>query len=250
MAPFVSCIMPTRNRLRFLPQAIRCFERQKYDNRELIVLDDGDPPGADICAGQPRVQYVRCESPASIGAKMNLGIAGSRGTVIQKWDDDDYYGPDFLRLAVENLMSGPADNSLVAWDCFLILAAGDDFIRFSGHGWTTGATLCFPRTLWEKCAFRDVNLGADACFLRDHDAQIIRVCAPEQFMVVRHGANTWNVLPERHRVDDYLRERGRYRKPLEAYLAPEDIAFYATFMCEEARPARARLTVTDLPPRG
>lgn len=41
MDPFVSCIMPTYDRRRFVPQAIKYFLRQDYSNKELAILDDG-----------------------------------------------------------------------------------------------------------------------------------------------------------------------------------------------------------------
>ena len=41
-APLISCILPTYNRRPFIAHAIAYFQRQSYDNRELIILDDGD----------------------------------------------------------------------------------------------------------------------------------------------------------------------------------------------------------------
>jgi glycosyltransferase involved in cell wall biosynthesis len=38
--PIASCIIPTANRRRFVPQAIRYFLTQDYPNKELIVVDD------------------------------------------------------------------------------------------------------------------------------------------------------------------------------------------------------------------
>ena len=40
--PLVSCIMPTANRARFVPQAIACFLAQDFTGRELVVLDGWD----------------------------------------------------------------------------------------------------------------------------------------------------------------------------------------------------------------
>ena len=46
----VSCIMPTYDRRKFVPQAIKYFLRQDYQNTELIVLDakPADKIGAAI----------------------------------------------------------------------------------------------------------------------------------------------------------------------------------------------------------
>jgi len=51
--PLVSCIMPTADRRVFVPQAIRYFLRQHYPNRELIIIDDGVDPVADLIPAMP-----------------------------------------------------------------------------------------------------------------------------------------------------------------------------------------------------
>ena len=52
-APMVSCIMPTYNRREFIPNAIRYFLRQDYDNKELIIIDDGTDNIADLVPDSP-----------------------------------------------------------------------------------------------------------------------------------------------------------------------------------------------------
>ena len=99
----VSCIMPTRDRPAFFEQAMRCFQRQSYEQAELIVLDDGEQSVEKLCSGLPRVRYVRLDQPTLTGTKMNIGVAHAQGNILQKLDDDDYYHPDFLQLAVKHL---------------------------------------------------------------------------------------------------------------------------------------------------
>jgi glycosyltransferase involved in cell wall biosynthesis len=40
--PSVSCIVPTANRRRFVPHAIRYFLAEDYPNKELIIVGDGE----------------------------------------------------------------------------------------------------------------------------------------------------------------------------------------------------------------
>ncbi len=54
--PLVSCVMATGNRTRFIPQALRCFLRQTYPNRELLVIDDGEPSVEHFCRDLPAVR--------------------------------------------------------------------------------------------------------------------------------------------------------------------------------------------------
>ena len=221
----VSCIMATRDRRAFIPEALRCFSRQNYPESELIVVDDGREPVADLCEGVPRVRYVRLHRPAATGTKLNIGIERARGEILQKLDDDDYYHPDFLKLAVSRLPSRISMRTLVAWDCFLILTAGEKRLRHSGHGWNAGGTFCFYRKLWEHKPFRDVAKNEDYWFVYDHHPRIRRVCAAEHYILVRHGGNTWQ-FRSGERVDSYFQSLPLYPKSLDAVVPPDDLAFY------------------------
>ena len=67
--PLVSCIMPTHNRRPFVAQAIVYFLRQDYPNRELIVVDDGTDPVADLIPDDPCIRYLHQEHTSTLGAK-------------------------------------------------------------------------------------------------------------------------------------------------------------------------------------
>jgi glycosyltransferase involved in cell wall biosynthesis len=225
--PLVSCVMATHDRLSFLKQALRCFARQSYAPRELIVVDDGARSAAALCRGREGVRHLRLETPASLGAKLNLGIEQARGTILQKLDDDDYYGPGFLEAAAGHLLRAGRASSLVAWDCFLLLLAGERQLRYSGESWAAGGTFCFHRCLWERAPFRDAPRAVDTWFLRDHRPEIIRVRETEQYICVRHGANTWVRMPDGEPVDDFLRRFPVYPRPWETVLGPVERRFYA-----------------------
>lgn len=221
----VSCIMATRDRREFIPEALRCFSRQTYQESELIVIDDGKNSVGDLCHGIPRVTHIQLYKPATTGTKLNIGIQRARGDILQKIDDDDYYHPDFLKLAMERLPSRPSVRTLVAWDCFLVLLAGEMQLRHSGHGWEAGGTFCFHRKLWELKPFRDVAKNEDYWFVNDHRPCIRRVCAAEYYMLVRHGRNTWQLMSGKS-VDSCFQSLPPYWKGLEMVVPPEDLMFY------------------------
>lgn len=225
----VSCLMPTRDRPEFIAQALRCFARQTYEASELLVIDDGEQAVEDLCAGLPRVRYIRLDRPTLTGTKMNVAIEQARGTVLQKLDDDDYYHPEFLQQAIATLPRGVGERrrTVVAWDCFVVLFAGERRLRFSGHGWNAGGTLCFSRDLWARRPFREVRTGYDSLFLADHQPVIHRVCAPEHYMIVRHGGNTWTRMHDATSADQYLGSLPLHDRSLESVVGQEDLPFYA-----------------------
>lgn len=224
--PKVSCILATGNRLGFTRQAIRCFLRQTFDDAELIVVDDGVESAAELCAGLLRVRHIRLTEPTTLGSKLNIGVEHAAGAFIQKLDDDDFYGQDFLARSVGALEAAKEAREIVTWDCFTILLAGERRVRYSGHGWTTGGTLCFRRRLWDERPFRDEPRRVDAWFVEDHGSRLVRVCAPELYMLVRHGRNTWKQLSNDFPVDDYFKSLPLHNRSLDDLIEPIDRLFY------------------------
>lgn len=96
--PLVSCIMPTKNRRKFVERAVRMFSQQRlfgnYEDvsAELIVLEDGAEDCSDII-GTLQVfhsaQHVRFQG--TLGAKLNEGARLARGRYLINWDDDDFH---------------------------------------------------------------------------------------------------------------------------------------------------------------
>ncbi len=199
--PLVSCIMPTYNRRAFVRFALSYFLYQDYPNKELIVIDDGNDPVADLADGLPGVRYIRRPARMSIGAKRNLGCAEAQGEIIAHWDDDDWYAPDRLRYQVAPLLAGEGD--LTGLENAFVLELP------SGVFWTTqrrlhqrmfvgdvhGGTLVYRRELWQQgLRYPEVNLAEDAALLQQavtRGRRLVRLTNPGVFVYVRHGSNAW-----------------------------------------------------------
>jgi glycosyltransferase involved in cell wall biosynthesis len=225
MKPLISCVLVTRDRPGFFRQALRCFAAQDYPNKELVVVDDGDVPVGAMCDGVEGLTYVRLKKGTPTGSKLNVGVEIARGDILQKIDDDDYYGPAFLSTAAARLRRARASDALVVWCCFAVLIAGERRLYFSGHGWSTGGTLCFRRALWRRHPFRDMYASSDSWFIRDNDPTIARVCAPSQYLVVRHGANTWTRIAGADSVEAYFRQQS-YPGSIPRFVGRRHAAFY------------------------
>jgi glycosyltransferase involved in cell wall biosynthesis/SAM-dependent methyltransferase len=192
--PLVSCIMPTANRRRFVPQAIRLFLAQDYPDKELVILDDGEDPIADLVPVDPRIRYLRHHRREPVGAKRNRACEEAHGDVIAHWDDDDWYAPQRLRLQVETLFA--ADVDVCGLDRVLFLDTGGqrawEYIYPPGGArWVYGATLCYRKSLWQKAPFPQINIGEDTRFVANlGGARVMALPATEIFVGLIHGANT------------------------------------------------------------
>jgi glycosyltransferase involved in cell wall biosynthesis len=231
MQPRVSCVLVTRDRPAFVRQALRCFSSQDYPNKELVVVDDGAAPVERLCGRVRDLTYIRLSTPAPTGTKLNIGIAAARGAILQKLDDDDFYAPGFLSTAVARLIRARRRDALVSWCCFLVLIARERKLYFSGHGWSTGGTLCFRRALWERHPFRDIYTSSDSWFIRDARPLVERVCAAEQYLVVRHGANTWRRITGYGAAENYFRLRP-CRTALRDVVGARHARFYSSLMAK------------------
>src|SRR6266705_5371569 len=107
--PLVSCIMPTADRRRFVPPAVRSFQAQDYPNKELIILDDGKDRLADLVPQDTQIHYIRRDAKQTLGLKRNECVRASRGSLIMHWDDDDWSAPNRIRYQVEALKNGGAE---------------------------------------------------------------------------------------------------------------------------------------------
>ena len=85
--------------------AVRCFLRQDYPDRELVIVDDSPDAADALLPDLPedagRVVYLHRPGRRSAGEKRNLAVERSRGEVVVHWDDDDWSAPDRLTHQVE-----------------------------------------------------------------------------------------------------------------------------------------------------
>jgi glycosyltransferase involved in cell wall biosynthesis len=199
--------------------------QQSYKESELIVVDDGAEP-LRLPQCESRIRHIRLDKQLNTGAKLNLGISESRGEVLQRIDDDDYYHHHFLGTALHGLTRGGLEKSIVAWGYFLVYLAGEDCARSWSLGWPAGGTLCFSRNVWTKGHFREIPIGADEWFVKDHAEELVLVDAPELFMIVRHGRNTWITMRDNRTAEVFLRSLPVYPKGLDSVIGAENSDFY------------------------
>ena len=115
MQPFVSVLMPTYNRRKFIPTAIEIYKNQTYPKHrmEWIILDDGSDKVEDlfkpIMKQIPNIRYIYQSEKQTIGAKRNKLLAEAKGDIIVWMDDDDYYFPNRVEHVVDSLIKSKAN---------------------------------------------------------------------------------------------------------------------------------------------
>jgi glycosyltransferase involved in cell wall biosynthesis len=95
----VSVVVPTRNRVAFVGDAVATALGQICIDLEVIVVDDAsdDATAASVEGiADPRVRLVRRARPGGPAAARNAGAAAARGEWVAFLDDDDLWAPDKL----------------------------------------------------------------------------------------------------------------------------------------------------------
>jgi GT2 family glycosyltransferase len=193
MTPRISAIMPTADRRRFVPAAIWAFLAQNRDDSELVILDDGADPVADLVPSDPQIRYFRETPRQPLGAKRNRLCELARGEVIVHWDDDDWHAPDRLERQLAALEQSGAD--ICGCDRLLFLADDDtgawEYVYGGSKPWVAGGTLCYRRSAWQQRRFSTVGSGEDTLWVFAAPRDRIHVMADNSFYVARvHGGNT------------------------------------------------------------
>src|SRR5687768_6128571 len=94
--PFVSVVVPTRERPRLLVRAVASIMSQRYDGEIecLVVFDQSDPslPAIDVPAGCTLRAIANDRTPGPSGAR-NAGVLAAQGDIVAFCDDDDEWLP-------------------------------------------------------------------------------------------------------------------------------------------------------------
>ena len=109
--PTVSCLMVTHDRLALAKRSIGCFAHQTYQNRELVIVSDGERwirRGLERFVAEHGHENVRFVYPAqeglTLGALRNIAMDAAAGEILCQWDDDDCYHPERIQVQVQQML--------------------------------------------------------------------------------------------------------------------------------------------------
>ena len=97
---YFSVIIPLYNKARYVNKAIKSVLTQKYNDYELIIIDDGSFDDSAQIAEQTILGHINCKliRQENNGASMarNNGVSASHGDYLCFLDADDWWEPTFL----------------------------------------------------------------------------------------------------------------------------------------------------------
>ena len=215
--PLVTCITPTANRQKFLPLAIKYFLEQDYPNAEMVIIDDGNQSCESLIPDNPKIRYFYYpERLGTIGTKRNVACEKAQGEIIVHWDDDDWYAKDWISRQVEaQLTSGAAITGLNTVDFYSPTV--NRRWRYEDTDtekpWLCGATMAYPKSLWENHKFLDLQVGEDYDFVWNSGGKTFAMDYLAGFTSILHAHNT-SLKPV---------ENPKHKKHAEAWTAAKDL---------------------------
>lgn len=198
--PKISCICVTHHHLTFLQRAVRCFQRQAYANKELIVACLSENTSVlewlkHLQDPAIKILLFPSDSPLTLGEKRNAAIEFSDGEYWCTWDDDDLHHPDRLTIQM-GLLRGSEYKSAALSRVIL------------HHAPTASAYISARRNAWEQTVLCERSLslgnplfryvarqkGEDSSLLyqlKENDF-LLSIDRPDLYIYTYHGSNTFH----------------------------------------------------------
>lgn len=116
----VSCLMPVGRRTLVL-ESIQWFWQQRYEPKELLILDCGDDPVGDLVPDDRRVRYFRLPHNVPESEQLLFGTAQANGDLIAHWPVGLWCPPHRLDTQAKSFLAGNAEvcavSSVFVVDC-------------------------------------------------------------------------------------------------------------------------------------
>jgi glycosyltransferase involved in cell wall biosynthesis len=127
--PRVSIVITSCNQSKYIKQAILSALQQVYDNKEIILVDDGSTDGslAIIEEFKQKNKVLSFPKPHSSGFARNRGIEAATGDFVLCLDGDDYIKPNYLSQTVPLMLRSP-HIGVVYTDCLQYIEDVANFV--------------------------------------------------------------------------------------------------------------------------
>lgn len=183
------------------------YKRQEQKVKELIIVLHSSTMDkkrwSEAARKYENVKVLQLDEGKTLGECLNFGAEHASYEFIAKFDDDDYYGPKYLKDAVKVFKEVEADvigksTSYVYFEKEKILALRNPGRENCYVNHIDGPTIIFRKSVLSKVKFRNITLGEDNQFCKDCVEQGLKIYSANRFQHVymRHAdikEHTWTI---------------------------------------------------------
>ena len=241
-APPLSVVMPVRNAMPYLDQAVQSILAQTFRQFEFVIVDDGSTDGSwerlqQWAARDDRIRLVRSPFDPGPVTSSNYAVTLSRGELVARMDADDLAHPHRLERQLKTLAAG-SDIVLVGtlWNA---IDSSGKVIRSRDRSQIGSrklrAPFCHGSILFRRAAFDMAGGYRDRCaFWEDTDlyfrlAKLGRILVlPDALYAYRFSNSSTRLTSNAVRVQQAVDLYFRCSDALASEQAYEDVLFAPT----------------------
>lgn len=187
------------NRINNIQNVINNYHRQAYTNKELIIIINlnmtYEIKQIIETNNLINVKITQLNSSNSLGKCLNYGIQLSSGSIIAKFDDDDYYGRNYLLDMFYSMKISNADlvgkcahmvysmEQSKLWIKYFYINYENYTYQVNKWNFICGATLFFKKDsiINNNITFIDASIGEDSDFIKQFQNKKLTIYASDFF---------------------------------------------------------------------
>lgn len=193
-----------------LKNIIENYLNQNYPLKELIIIINKDSIDIDIWKEEVQkyrdIKIFKLPEKKSLGECLNYAVEMSNYPYISKFDDDDYYAPNYLTDILNAFKYTEADvvGKLTVYG--YLEKNNSLIIRYPNYehqyvSFVAGSTLTIRKDIFNKLKFPHVSKGEDTGFLSKCKQKGIKVYSTDRFnhVVIRRPnitSHSWQISEE------------------------------------------------------
>ncbi|WP_051531087.1 glycosyltransferase [Clostridiisalibacter paucivorans] len=200
-------VITCTNRPALITNILENFNRQSINDKELIIVINKDNVDFENISAKfissSNIKIFHKSSDTSLGKCLNFAIENSIYDIIAKFDDDDFYAPNYLIDTINTMKEkkvkviGKA-NIYIYFKDKEILAIKNISKENRFVYRVDGSTLVIDKSIFDKIKFRDINLGEDKEFCKDCHRNNIKIYSHNRFnyVYIRYNSyhnHTWHI---------------------------------------------------------
>lgn len=210
---FVVTVVTCTKRQNMADTILTNFLRQNFRPKELIILLNNKDMNVQSwrkkAAHYDKIRIYKLDETKTLGECLNFASEHAHYPVIARFDDDDYYSPDYLTNMVGQLVIRKID--VIGKSSIFIYFAGEKklslFRRKKKNTYfrkendlkrpLAGGTLVFKKEVLKIVPFSQLNLGEDLKFQQDclHHGLSLFSTDPYDYVLIRYQSkqhqHTW-----------------------------------------------------------
>lgn len=221
-------VITCTNRGFSLENILSNYLSQNYPLKELIIIINDDSISSEDWTNKLKVyndiSVFKLPQTCTLGECLNFGVENSKYNYISKFDDDDYYGPNYLTDSINTFKFTDA-HIVGKYSIYAYLEDSNTLaLRYPNlenryMNYIAGSTLTFKKDLFNKVKFRNISKSEDTLFLKDSLDKGFRIYASDRFnhAIIRRkdkSTHSWKITDNEFMKKCIVMEKTHDFKPI------------------------------------